>query len=355
MAAVIKHLTALRDASAPLTVVTIRGVFVATILRMEPAIFDKIAKDGSRFRCSDSFLWKWLHETLNWSERKATRPGHKMPENWEEVCEKAILRMAYSIKEEDIPSSLIVNSDQTQVVYAQGSNLSWAPTSAKQVSGVGEDEKRAFTVMVSVSNNGTLLPFQAIYQGHSKASLPQPSAPGYTNAQLAGFRFESSESKTYWSTQKTMRTFVSEILVPYCHVEKEKLGLPPTQKSIWRIDVWSVHRSAEFRGWMKTNHPNIILHFVPGGCTGVMQPCDVGIQRILKHSFKRSYHSDIVDEILVQIDHQSQSITIDKKLGLMRNRSVQWLLNAYGAVNHPDIVKKVRMQCPPGVPVPSTA
>ncbi|KIK77063.1 hypothetical protein PAXRUDRAFT_63046, partial [Paxillus rubicundulus Ve08.2h10] len=73
--------------------------------------------------------------------------------------------IAYGIKEHDIPSSLYVNSDQTQVVYAQGSNLTWAPTGAKQVSTVGNEEKHAFTIVVSIANDSTMLPLQAIYAG----------------------------------------------------------------------------------------------------------------------------------------------------------------------------------------------
>jgi hypothetical protein len=70
---IIKQLNALRDAAAPLTLVTIRGIFVMTILDMASKIFEQKAHNGTTFRCLDSFLWKWLHETMNWSEWKATR------------------------------------------------------------------------------------------------------------------------------------------------------------------------------------------------------------------------------------------------------------------------------------------
>jgi hypothetical protein len=94
-----------------------------------------------------------------------------------------------------------------------------------------------------------------------------------------------------------MHSFVEKILVPYLSEQKAKLGLPKSQKSIWQIDVWSVHQSKEFQNGMKTRYPNIIVDFVPGGCTGVWQACDVGIQRIFKHSLKRSYHEDVVAAI----------------------------------------------------------
>jgi len=107
-------------------------------------------------------LRRWLHETIRWTPRRATRAAQKLPTNWEDVCEKSFLWLAHNIKELDVPPELYVNSDQTQVTYSQGSGMTYAATGVKQVSVIGEDEKRAFTVMTSVSNSGVLLPFQAV-------------------------------------------------------------------------------------------------------------------------------------------------------------------------------------------------
>jgi len=80
---------------------------------------------------------------------------------------------------------------------------------------VGSEEKHAITIMVSLANDGTLLPFQAIYQGKTAASQPSKNAPHYQDAIAAGFLFESSKTSTYWSTQEMMRTFITNILHPY--------------------------------------------------------------------------------------------------------------------------------------------
>jgi hypothetical protein len=109
----------------------------------------------------------------------------------------------------------------------------------------------------------------------------------------AGFKFEFSGTKTYWSNQDTMQSFVNNILAPYFEQRKVKFSLPPSQKFLWQIDVWSVHHSEEFCGWMHKNHPNILLDYMPGGCTGVHQPCNVGIQRPLKLSIRKLYHEDM--------------------------------------------------------------
>lgn len=269
--------------------------------------------------------------------RCATRAAHKLPKDWEEKCEHSFFRKVHAIKEEDIPPEMYVNSDQTQVVYSPGNRMTWADIGAKQVSLVGIEDKRAFTLMVSVAASGAILPFQAIYQGYSPLSLPNPGTLA-TAVNGAKFRLEFSNTSTYWSNQQTMRDFVDNILAPY--FEGVRARFSPTQKALWQIDVWSVHRSEEFQNWMKKTHPLIILDFVPGGCTGIHQPCDVGIQRPLKLSIRRSYHEDIVQEISKQLE-KGKIVSVDKQIATLRDRSVRWIWNAYNSLNKPDLVKKV--------------
>lgn len=131
-----------------------------------------------------------------------------------------------------------------------------------------------------------------------------------------------------------MKSFVNDILAPYFDKKKDELGLPPSQKSLWQIDVWLVHRSKEFRGWMGKNHPNIILDYVPGGCTSVHQPCDVGIQRPLKFSMRKSYHEDIVYELMSELNNGNTSPSLKEPLGVIGDQSVQWMWNVYNTVNN---------------------
>jgi hypothetical protein len=194
----------------------------------------------------------------------------------------------------------------------------------KQVPVHSAEEKRAFTLVVSVSSDRTVLPMQAIYTGKTECSCPSPNAPHYSDLINAGFLLEESGTTTYWSNHKTMHSFVNQILAPYFDNAKVELGLPQSQKSfkLWTIDVWSVHRSKEFMCWMRNNHPTIIVDFVPGGCNGVAQPCDVRIQQPLKLSIKKTYHEDIMSEVLQQIEAKSEVISIDSRVGTLQDCSM---------------------------------
>ena len=95
----------------------------------------------------------------------------------------------------------------------------------------------------------------------------------------------------------------------------------------------------------------------------VWQACNTGIQRIFKHSLKRSYHEDVVTAILKQMGDGVGVIQADKRLGILRDQSVSWMWKAHQTLNKPEIVKKVHtfycilnIACsyhPPGIPAVS--
>ena len=287
-----------------------------------------------RLVCSELPLQHWLERT------PSNQAAQKLPENHEEILTKALLHEAYIIRDHAIPAVLCVNTDQTQLIYQQGTKTMWNEKGAKQVATVGQEEKCAFTLVPSIAADGTLLLMQAIYTGQSSRSLPTPSSPGYNNAIDFGFCMQPSLTSTYWSTHETMHDLVDNIIAPYFDRTKEELRLPPSQCSIWKIDCWSVHKSDDFLTWMKKNHKSIIIIFVPGGCTGVWQPLDIGIQWLLKLSLKRSAHHDVVKEVSDQISAR-EDIKLDTTIGTLCNRSVGWIANAMTDINDKDLVKKV--------------
>ncbi|KAJ7106625.1 hypothetical protein C8R44DRAFT_638038 [Mycena epipterygia] len=138
---------------------------VAFIKQDQPHLFNRVMPDGSEFRCSDSYVRKFLRNTMGWSARVATRAAQKVSPNHEEVLTAAFLREAMMIRNHGIPAELRVNTDQTQIIYQQGTKETWNKKGEKQVATVGLEEKRAFTLVPSISASGDMLPFQAVFLG----------------------------------------------------------------------------------------------------------------------------------------------------------------------------------------------
>ncbi|KAF8199319.1 hypothetical protein K438DRAFT_1516991, partial [Mycena galopus ATCC 62051] len=135
-----------------------------------PEVFERAMGDGSHFRCSESFVRRYLRNTLGWSERRATKATQKLPQNHEKLLEEAFFRQAHVIRDYAVPAALIVNTDQTQLVYQQGASSTWTQRGEKQVATIGQEEKRAFTLVPSISASGKLLPMQAVFHGQTPLS-----------------------------------------------------------------------------------------------------------------------------------------------------------------------------------------
>ena len=209
-----------------------------------------------------------------------------------------------------------------------------------------------FTVMNSISASGIVLPIQVIYARKTAMVLPKCTPENVmawddikkTNA----IHFDWSGNNGYWSTMHIMKIYVNNVLVPYFTAAKEELGLLEIQLCIWQIDCWLVYRSEEFRVWMAAEHPNIQLKYMPGGCTGLWQVCDIGIQRVFKHAICQAAQADMIAETLLGVEKNVISknisaIHLSKSLPVIRNWSVRWLNKAYLAVNNPTFVRKVCM------------
>lgn len=315
-----------------------------------PEIFEaEVGNNKKPFQCSDTFVGRFVNRTLGWSKRKGTQAGQKLPINAEEQMEAHLFRIAIAITDNNIPDSCVANCDQTGNVYAQAALSTYDQTGTNQVTIVGKEDKRAFTIMVGISMSGDVLPFQIMYPGTrpcSRPSIDDPKSPFKTandEAKRLTFRFESTGNSKHWSNIETMKSYVRHVLAVYFNVQRTQLGCQD-QRCLWIIDCWSVHRSREFRGWMEVNYPWILIRYVPGGCTGVFQPCDVGIQRVLKHAIRKAALSHVVNETIAHLEQNRDPgmIVLEKGIRELRNRSVEWLVSGYNAINNRDFVKKVR-------------
>lgn len=285
-----------------------------------------------------------LHEkSFHWTLRRFTRAAQKIPLNATKQCDQSLLRQALQIRDFRILDVLRVNIDQTNGGYFLSSVETYELIRAKQVNVLGKEEKRTFTVVIGISAAGHVLPFQVIWTGMTSAVRPKPSPPKYQEAMELGFCFEPSKTRTNWSILDTMIRYVDKILVPYYDTHKTQLGLPANQPVILQLNCWKVHRSQAFNDQMKQDYPTIFRHFIPGGCTGIFQPADVGISRVFKASLHRSQHASIVHETLTQLNNgkRPEEVKLNTTIGVLRDCTVGLLVDAYHAFNKAELVEKV--------------
>jgi hypothetical protein len=207
----------------------------------------------------------------------------------------------------------------------------------------GKDGKRAFTVLLGCTTDGQLLPLQTIYTGLMGASPEQRAETG----SRAYWSFIYYRRKTYWSTIVSMEEYFTNIMGGHRTKIIAQHSLPPDSKVLLYYDCWALHRPQELReiikklGWLE-------LVFVPGGCIGLYQPCDVGIQHIFKHHVKNSVSEFFTSQIEKSVEEGTapENIKLDISLATLRNETPEWLCAAYNIVSsNLELVKKAWSKC----------
>lgn len=145
---------------------------------------------------------------MGWSLRAGTRAAAKLPDDAVSQCERALFRIVHLINLYDVPPGLIINMDQTGIILLMSKNRTFDVRGARQVDIAGRDEKRAYTLCVATTPAGDILPFQQVWAGKTRTSLPSSSADGYVDAIGQGSHFavaDSSKKMSHFSTLKTMK------------------------------------------------------------------------------------------------------------------------------------------------------
>jgi hypothetical protein len=155
---------------------------------------------------NQTYVSMFLASKLAWSVRKGTREARHIPDNAQEVCEEATMRYVNIIAEHKIPADLVINMDQQGITILIGNDHTYDQKGTKQVDIAARDERRAYTLCVASTAEGTMLPFQQVWGGASVNSLPKQDLREPAEAKGICFTFAKSEKKTsHFSTLKTMK------------------------------------------------------------------------------------------------------------------------------------------------------
>ncbi len=210
-----------------------------------------------------------------------------------------------------------------------------------QVDCVAKDEKHAFTALIASSTSENFLPIQQVWGGKTSSSLPKCTAPGIGDALEHGFHFTAAASETspcsHFSTLKMMKEWIAEVMQLYIvSIIEANPDLPRDQKSILFINIYPVHKSEAFTTHIYLEYPHIIIIFVPGNCTCIFQPANVGLQHVIKHHLKQSlFHWMVVQQqsqVLQSID--AAKVRIMTSYPKLCDASVKGLVDVYDFMNN---------------------
>jgi hypothetical protein len=310
-------LSVMRDRGAVVNVCVIRLVMRLVIQNKEPRLLAELT-------LSRSFISMWAREQMQYSWRVRTTPASKLPDDWRDKGVEMAKRIAFFMQTYKVHPSLVINMDQTGVHLAPVDSRTYDCRGAKDVKLIGAEDKRQITVCIASSLDGDLLPPQLIFQGKTTQCHP----PLTTAAEGAFVHLTHSEN--HWSNQETMQQYVREVIVPYAERMQLKHTLQSKSHIVLVLDVWSVHKSEEFRRFLRTSFPYIHLVYVPANCTSQLQVADVMLQRPFKHGLRQLFNIWAASVLKQQIDSDEIiGLSPFLKMASIKPLILEWVLASW--------------------------
>lgn len=165
--------------------------------------------NGGKYNFGESWARKFC-KRWNLVQRKVTTKMRERPEDLEEKKEEFIRVAAEIFRRYDIPQDLVINCDETGVLFVPRAKFTLANKGTKRVRaiGVGSD-KAQFTATIAVTESGTVLHTQLIFGGTTDRCHPG----GTYGQQYEELLFD--HSSTHWQTPQTYLRYLQEIIIPY--------------------------------------------------------------------------------------------------------------------------------------------
>lgn len=274
-----------------------------------------LKEHGGHVDLKKSWAFSFLSRN-GYVKRKATRTSQKVCNDFENIKATYLKQIRDTVETNNIPTSMVVNFDQTGTKMVPVSCWTLEVQGSKQIDMVGLDDKRELTALLAVSLSGELLPPQVIYAGTTQRCHPNVPLPD-------GWHLAHSQS--HWSTTETMLEYVDAVLAPYMMKQREHLGLAQDAVGLCIFDVFATHRCDAFLKKLEENHMKCI--FVPAGCTGQLQPLDVSVNSVFKDNLKKLFTSWYADQVKQRLDNGETvtEIKVDLRMSAIKPVHFQWL------------------------------
>ena len=178
----------------------------------------------------------------------------------------------------------VLNMDQTPIPFTFHANRTWSEKGMRTVHirASTSDTKRA-TLAATVTMSGDLLPPFLIFKGAENGRIATKELPTYP--EMCCYAMQ----KKAWMDEAMMMKWIDVCLKPW------KNTLPPMVVPLLILDSFRVHMMGPVVETIQ--RLGIEVQYIPGGCTYLCQPIDVGVNRPLKKAVENLWEDWMYDEV----------------------------------------------------------
>ena len=267
---------------------------------------------------------KSLFKRMGFVQRASTTGKVHIPESAIPEAELSFQHKIVNFVEKyNIPSSLVLNSDQTPSKYVTVGRTTLVQRNTTTVNIAGSTDKRSITATFTVTLDGRILPFQVIYGGKTTRSLPSVSFP-------ESFSLRVNE-KHFGNTDEVIKHLM-EIVVPYVNQQRKELLLHD-QPALLIWDVFRGQLTDPVTSTLKEN--NIFVVFVPNKMTDLFQPLDLTTNKWVKDFMKKKFCEWFAAKLREALKQGQNLEEVDIKFQLttLKPLHATWLIDCYNQLS----------------------
>ena len=228
-----------------------------------------------QFKASDGWLRKFMTRN-NLVLRACTSMSQTLPKDIEEKIGTFCQQIRHVRENSDFPYALIANMDETPIY------LDIVPSKTVDRKGkksirvrTTNSEKRHITATLCCTAAGTYLPPFVVFKGKTSRPLRKVTIPKGVIA--------TTQQKAWMDEPRTLM-WIAKVWKPYI------AGRP----ALLTLDTFSAHLTEAVKDAFDQCKTTLVV--IPGGCTPVLQPLDISLNKPLKGYIRHSWTQYMLTE-----------------------------------------------------------
>ena len=258
---------------------------------------------------NDQAVRRFLHK-IGLTHRVSTHVSQKCHMETEDAALDFMEFMRRKV--ENMNPDHVLNMDQTPIPFTFHAKRTWETKGVRtvHVHGSTSETKRA-TLAATVTMSGELLPPFLIFKGAQNGRIAKTELGTFPE-----MGFYAMQCKA-WMDESMMSVWIEKCLLPW------KETLPPGVTPLLILDSFRVHMMGSVVE--KIQGIGIEVQYIPGGCTYLCQPIDVGVNKPIKNKMADKWEDWLEEE---EVQNGKALMTPSRELIASWVVETYWMLDA---------------------------
>ena len=288
-----------------------------------------LSENGGHIALTKSWA-KYLLRRLGFVKRRSSTKAKVSASNFASLQEQFSYDARVLIDMMEIPSSLVINWDQTGIQYVPVSQWTMEREGMKRIEITDNQDKHQITAVFVVTMNGNFWPPQLVYAGKTPKCLPKVD---YCKD------WDITYTEKHWCNEVVMIDYVNKFLLPYIRQKRQQLNL--LYPSLVIFDLFKGQCTDQFLSLLKDNGIHILI--VPANCTDRLQPLDISVNKTAKEFLRRQFQDWYAAKISDQMLKHGECLSVqpvDLCLAVVKPLGARWMMKFFDYMQqNPSILK----------------